>query len=152
MSHAEEIRAKHQAIVAKYGKKVASITAKSVEVLEIGAGAAIAGVIQGRAIAKGNLSGARVLGLPADLAIGLGLEIAGHMDLAGPEWSHHLCNFGAGFVAGYASDWGVSFGKRWVSEGHLPLFEHSPQAAVSKGEVSPQQMADVLAQRLQYQP
>jgi hypothetical protein len=152
MSHADEIRAKHQAIVAKFGKKFASVTAKSVEVLEIGAGAAIAGVIQGREIAKGNVHGARLLGLPADLAIGVALEVAGHFDLAGPEWSHHLCNFGAGFIAGYASDWGNAFGKRWVSEGHLPLFERPAggalPGAVAKGEVHPSQMAELLRERM----
>lgn len=153
MSHAEEIRAKHQAIVAKYGKKIATITAKSVEVLEISAGAAIGGVIQGREIAKGNVAGAKLLGLPADLAIGLGLEAMGHFDLAGPEWSHHLCNLGAGFIAGYASDWGNAFGKRWVTEGHLPLLERSPQGGlpgtVAKGEVSANQMAEILRERVQ---
>lgn len=155
MSTAEAIRAKHAAIVAKYGKKFASLTAKSVEVLEIAAGAAIGGVIQGRAMAKGQLHGARLLGLPADLAIGIGLELAGHFDLAGDEWSHHLNNFGAGFIAGYASDVGVTFGKKWVTEGHIPLFEKQPVASalpapgtpVAKGEVSPQQVADILASR-----
>jgi hypothetical protein len=153
MSTAEAIRAKHAAVVAKYGKKIASLTAKSVEVLEIAAGAAVGGVIQGRAIAKGQLHGARLLGLPADLAIGIGLELAGHFDLAGDEWSHHLNNFGAGFIAGYASDVGVTFGKKWVS--HLPLFERTPTPAglpapgtpVAKGEVSPAQVADILAAR-----
>lgn len=156
MSYLEEVKRKHEAVVAKYGKKIASVTAKSVEVLEIGAGAAIAGVIQGREIAKGNLKGAHILGLPADLFIGIGLELAGHFDLAGEEWSQHLCNFGAGFIAGYASDWGVSFGKRWIEEGHLPLLERKPvsqlasppQTVAAKGEVSPEQMADVLSSRL----
>jgi hypothetical protein len=137
MSYADQIRA-----------KLATVTAKSVEVLEIGAGAAVAGVIQGRAIAQGHMEGARILGLPADLMLGVGLELAGHFDLAGEEWSHHLCNFGAGFIAGYASDWGVAFGKRWVSEGHLPLLESKPTPALSKGEVTPEQMASVLADRL----
>jgi hypothetical protein len=148
MSYADQIRAKHEAIVSKYGKKLATVTAKSVEVLEIGAGAAVAGVIQGRAIAQGHMEGARILGLPADLMLGVGLELAGHFDLAGEEWSHHLCNFGAGFIAGYASDWGVAFGKRWVSEGHLPLLESKPTPALSKGEVTPEQMASVLSDRL----
>ena len=152
MASYEELRSKHASIVKKWGPKIALLTEKSFEVLEIGAGAAIAGVIQGRAIAKGDLHGSRLLGLPADLAIGIGLELAGHFDLAGEEWSHHLCNFGAGFVAGYASDWGVAFGKKWVAEGHLPLFEKPPQLTASKGEVSPRQMADVLAARLHPQP
>lgn len=153
MSYAEGIRAKHAAIVAKYGKKIATATAKSVEVLEIASGAAIAGVIQGRAIAKGDLQGARIFGMPADLVIGVGLEAAGHFNLAGDDWSHHLCNFGAGFIAGYASDWGVAWGKKWVETGHLPLFESRPMGGlpagtVAKGDVSPQQMADALASRI----
>lgn len=158
MSHVDAIRAKHQSIVAKYGPKLASLTAKSVEVLEISAGAAIGGVIQGREIAKGNVAGAKLFGLPADLAIGLVFEAAGHFDLAGPEWSHHLNNIGAGFIAGYASDWGNALGKRWIEEGHIPLLDPllgraQPQGGlpgtVAKGEVSANQMAEILRERVQ---
>ena len=155
-SYLEKITSKHNEVVQKYGKKIASVTAKSFEVLEIGAGAAIAGVIQGREIAKGNLKGAHLFGLPADLFIGISLELAGHFGYGG-EWSEDLCNLGAGFIAGYASDWGVSFGKRWIEEGHLPLLERKPvsqlpppaQQVAAKGVVDPQAMADALANRLQ---
>ena len=155
MASYEELRSKHANIVKKWGPKIAVLTEKSFEVLEIGAGAAIAGVIQGRAMAKGEPGGARLFGLPADLAIGIGLELAGHFDLAG-EHSHHLNNFGAGFIAGYASDWGVAFGRKWVEGGSFPLFHHHGQAPqlppagppVVKGEIHPQQMADALVNRM----
>lgn len=135
--------------VAKLKAKGAKITGKAVRSLEVVAGATLGGVIQG--LAKDQEAGAHILRVPADLGIGLGLNLAGFLDLAGDEWSHHLNNLGDGFLGAYFSDLGFHVGKRKRESGSFfkPKTQGALPSAAAHGEVSPQAMAEALLSQMQ---
>jgi hypothetical protein len=135
--------------IAKLQGKAAKVVSHSVGTLEVAAGAALGGVLQGMSKKEG---GARIFHVPADLAIGLGLNIAGHLDLAGREWSGHLGNVGNGFVAAYFTEAGYAIGKRKRETGHFFQKKGTaalPAPAAAQGEVSPQAMAEALLHQMQ---
>jgi hypothetical protein len=118
----------------------ASIAHRGVRTLEVGAGAALGGLVQGM---SKDPKGAHILHVPADLGIGLGLHLAGFLDLAGDEYSSHLNNIGDGFIGAYFSDLGFSIGKRKRETGKF-LASKGAAPALAQGELSPQQMADAM--------
>jgi hypothetical protein len=129
---------------AKLKKRAGSIAGRGVRTLEVGAGAALGGLVQGMSKSP---NGAHIVKVPADLAIGLGLHLAGFLDLAGDEWSSHLNNFGDGFIGAYFSDLGFAVGKKKKETGSF--FTKGASGSLSTpaavhGEVTPQQMAEAL--------
>ena len=128
--------------------KGAKITEKGVRSLEVVAGAAIGGLLQG--MAKDQEHGSHIFRIPTDLGLGIGLNLAGFLDLAGNEWSHHLNNLGDGFLGAYFSDLGFSIGKKKRETGSFFAAKSSPAlpAAAAAGDVSPQQMAEALLQQM----
>jgi hypothetical protein len=106
------IARRHESLSKRYENlkaKGAQLTGRLVKSGEVVAGAAIAGVIQGMSKSP---TGPRIAHVPADLAIGLGLEAVAAFDLFGDEWSHHAGNFGTGFLAAYFTEAGFVIGKR----------------------------------------
>jgi len=77
------------------------------------AGAWLGGAIEGRT------GGGTVLRVPINLGVGALLLVAGHLDLAGAQWSGHLNNLGNGLVGSYVAATGYAFGKRWRETGKL---------------------------------
>ena len=130
-----------------YREKLAGHTERVVRTVEVGAGAFAAGVIDGR-FDKGN-GAPTILHVPATLAIGVGLAVAGFMDAAGKNWSGHLNNFGDGFIANYAAGKGHKFGQDWqhggVKAAFLPSSAAPQIAAAAHGMPDPQQMAQAVA-------
>lgn len=126
-------------------ERLEGTTKKVVTGVEVATGGLLGGLIQGRA--GGN--GAHIFHVPADLLIGIGLVGGGLFDVAG-EHSYHLTNFGTGFVAAFTSSIGFAWGRTWRETGKFS-FSASPSPAelpaptASKGEISPQQMADIVA-------
>lgn len=120
----------------------------AVETVVTGAGAFVAGVIDGRTD-KG--SGAlTVMHVPASLGIGVALIAAGYAGAAGKDWSPHLHSFGNGFIANYAAAKGHKFGADWLNGGMKAAFGHPsapPQqiAAAAHGMPDPAQMAQAVA-------
>lgn len=118
-----------------YREKLEGATTKIVRTLEVGAGAAVAGLIQGK------FDHPHFLHMPVDLVAGLGLNIAGYLDAAG-DYSEHLCNFGDGFVAAYTSGLGYQMGDTWKKTGKLfgakapAALPAAPSAAVVSGDAS----------------
>ena len=82
-------------------------------VAETGAGAWLGGAIEGRT------SGGSIGPLPINLGIGGLLLAAGHLNLAGTEYSKHFENLGNGFIGSYLAATGYAFGKRWKESKHL---------------------------------
>jgi hypothetical protein len=106
------IARRHESLSKRYENlknKGAALTGRLVKSGEVVAGAALAGVLQGM---SKNPNGPRIAHVPADLAIGLGLEAVAAFDLFGDEWSHHAGNFGTGFLAAYFTEAGFVIGKR----------------------------------------
>lgn len=135
-----------QTKIAKLQGKAAKVVSHSVGTLEVAAGAALGGLLQGM---SKNKDGARIFHVPADLAIGLGLNIAGHLDFAGKEWSSHLGNLGNGFVAAYFTEAGYAIGKRKRDSGHFFAKKSAPAPlAAAAGEVTPQEMAERLLHQM----
>ncbi len=93
--------------------KFAGLTERFVGTIETGAGAWLGGTIEGRT------GGGTVLKVPINLGVGVLLLAAGHLDLAGPQWSGHLNNVGNGFLGSYIAATGYAFGKRWKETGKL---------------------------------
>lgn len=136
--------------VEKLKGRAASLTKHGVHLLEVTAGAALGGMIQG--MAKDQAHGPHFMKIPADLGIGVALNLAGALDLAGEEWSGHLANLGTGFLAAYFTDVGHSIGARKRETGSFfPAKGSAPQlpAAQVHGEVSPHQVAEQLLRQMQ---
>jgi hypothetical protein len=121
-------------------------TTKLVRTVTVAAAAGVGGVIQGKA----GPDGATIMHVPVDL--GFAFNVAGYFNAAGKH-SDHLNNIGDGLLACYVSSVGFGMGNTWRTTGKmfgskggggaLPPGGGSP--AVSKGELSPAQMADIVA-------
>lgn len=151
--HVQHLTRRNDTLAQKIEKlrhKGAKLTEKGVRSLEVVAGAAIGGLIQG--MAKDQVAGSHVFRIPTDLGLGIGLNLAGFLDLAGDEWSHHLNNLGDGFLGAYFSDLGHAIGNRKRTTGSF----FPPKGAagalpgvVAQGAVSPDQMAAHLLHQMQ---
>ncbi len=146
--HAHRVHRKHEALKAKFK----GFTERFVSTLEVGAGAYLGGVLEGRT------NDGKVLHVPINLGAGLLALAAAHLDLAGREWSGHLNNLGNGFVASYAGRAGYHFGEKWLHEGFgaafgrhpmAPPLPAPPPAAAAAGVPDPAQMAAIVAQMQQ---
>ena len=93
--------------------KFAGITGRFVGTVETAAGAWLGGTIEGRT------DGGTVLKVPINLGVGVLFLAAGHLELAGAQWSAHLNNLGNGFVGSYIAATGYAFGKRWKETGKI---------------------------------
>jgi hypothetical protein len=114
--HLHHMAKRHHATMKKFDglrDKFSGITQRFVGTLETGAGAWLGGTIEGRT------GGGTVMKLPINLGVGFLLLAAGHLDLAGSQWSEHLNNIGNGFVGSYVAATGYAFGKRWKETGKL---------------------------------
>lgn len=139
------IARRHESLSKRYENlkaKGAQLTGRLVRSGEVVAGAALAGVLQGMSKSP---SGPRIAQVPADLAIGLGLEAVAAFDLFGEEWSHHAGNFGTGFLAAYFTEAGFVIGKRkrdtgtfFGPKGAAPAL---PAAAAVHGDATQQAQA-----------
>jgi len=110
--HLHHIARRHDSLSKRYESlkaKGAKLTSRIVRSGEVLLGAGVAGVLQGMSKSP---NGPRIAHVPADLAIGLGLEAVAAFDLFGEEWSHHAGNFGTGFLAAYFTEAGFAVGKR----------------------------------------
>ena len=94
-------------------EKFAGITQRSIGTIETGAAAWLGGAIEGRT------AGASLGPVPLNLGAGALLLVAGHLDLAGGQWSEHLNNIGNGFIGSYLAATGYAFGKRWKETGKV---------------------------------
>lgn len=146
--HVEHIVGRHHALARKFEAlkgKFEGITAGTVETLEVSAGALLGGVIDGRFGSK-DKGLPSLMHVPVTLGAGLLLNVAGHFDAAGKQWSAHLCNIGNGLLAAYLSSVGFHFGQNWQARGSL--FSKKGAAALpaaASGSIGEQQMADIIA-------
>lgn len=153
--HLHHMARRHHATMQKLDglrAKFSGITQRFVGTLGTGAGAWIGGAIEGRT------GGGTVLSVPINLGVGAVLLAAGHLDLAGDQWSEHLNNIGNGFIGSYVAATGYAFGKRWKDTGKVlgggghPVthpyengwsHEAVPPTSVH-GDLSTDQMADIV--------
>ncbi len=161
--HLHHMARRHHATMKKLDglrEKFGGITQRTIGTLETGAAAWLGGAIEGRT------AGAALGPVPINLGAGALLLVAGHLDLAGGQWSEHLTNIGNGFIGSYLAATGYAFGKRWKETGKLigggdstwlnPYDDVWPQngaapaapAPTVRGDLSEQQMADIV-QRMQ---
>jgi len=114
--HLHHMARRHHATMKKLDglrEKFSGITSRFMGTVTTGAGAWLGGAIEGRT------AGGTVLKVPINLGIGAVLLAAGHLDLAGEQYSEHLNNFGNGFIGSYVAATGYAFGKRWKETGKL---------------------------------
>jgi hypothetical protein len=152
--HLHHIAKRHESLSKRYEglkAKGAKLTGRLVRSGEVVAGAALAGVLQGM---SKNPAGPRIAHVPADLAIGLGLEVVAAFDIFGDEWSHHAGNFGTGFLAAYFTEAGFAVGKRKRDSGTFfagkvtaPLAAPAAAAAAVHGDATAQ--AEQLLRQMQ---
>jgi hypothetical protein len=112
----------------------------AIQTAEIGAGAWLGGLIEG----KTNGGTLPVLKfVPINLGLGVGLSVLGLLDVL-PRASAHLTNVGAGLIGSFASAKGYAWGQRWASTGS---FLPKKDAKVSGAYMpSPEAMAQAAAQ------
>ncbi len=126
-------------------ERLTSPVSKVVKTAEVGAGALLGGVIQGKA----GPQGATIAHIPIDLLAGAALNAAAMFHVAGKENSSHLGNVGDGLIAAYLSDLGFKIGKKWHEDGHLfghgggqlPAGGATPKVS---GALSPDQLAEIV--------
>jgi hypothetical protein len=114
--HLHHMAKRHHATMKKLDglrEKFSGVTERFVGTLEVGAGAWLGGAVEGRT------GGGTVLKVPINLGVGAVLLAAGHLDLAGDQWSGHLNNLGNGFIGSYVAATGYAFGKRWRETGKM---------------------------------
>ena len=112
---------------------------------EVAVGALAGGVIQGHAGEEGS----HIFHVPTDLAIGLGLNIAGFFNAAGSQ-SSHLHGFGDGFIASFTSSLGFGWGNTWRTTGKFAFGGGGTKglpagATKTAGEISPAEMANIVS-------
>ena len=126
-------------------ERFTSPVSKVVKTAEVGVGAILGGVIQGKA----GPAGATIAHFPIDLLAGAALNAAAMFHVAGKENSSHLGNVGDGLIAAYLSDLGFKIGKKWHEDGHLfghgggqlPAGGATPKVS---GALSPDQLAEIV--------
>jgi hypothetical protein len=133
-----------------FKKRLASIqdrlrhgTKKVVRSLEVSAAGAVGGLIQGRAGEEGST----VMHIPTDLLGGIVLNGLGFFGAAG-DYSDHLHNFGDGLLAAFTSSMGYGWGSNWRKTGKFSFAAKPSEllpGTTTKGEISPGQMADIVA-------
>lgn len=123
----------------------------AIGIAEIAGGAAIAGVIQGRA----GDGGAHILRMPASLVLGGALIAGGVFASTGAGGaftaaSDHMVQLGTGFLAEFAGNWGYGVGQRWHQTGSLfAKGDHHaalPPGSHTAGDLTPHQMANLVRQ------
>lgn len=145
--HVEHIVGRHHQLARKFEAlkgKFEGITAGTIETLEVSAGALAGGVIDGRWGSK-DKGLPSIMHIPVTLGAGLALNVLGHFDVAGKQWSPHLCNVGNGLLASYLSSVGFHFGQNWQARGSLFAKKGSAALpAAASGSIGEAQMADIL--------
>ena len=137
--HLHHMAKRHHSTMRKFDalrERLSGMTEHAVRTLEVGAGAWLGGLVEGRTN-NGTLGP-----VPINLAAGLTLSALGFLDVAG-DYSEHLNSFGAGFLGSYAASHGYAFGKRWRETGKLLP---SKAAAAPLPTPSPEAMAQMAAQ------
>lgn len=101
--HAHHFREKHEKLLSK----VKGIGERFLGTVEVGGGALLGGIIDGRS------AGRTFMHVPLSLWAGAFFIGLGHTSYAGEGNAAHLNNLGNGFVANYLSSVGHAFGDRW---------------------------------------
>lgn len=104
LSRANEALARMQARVKTIQTKAEEVTSHVVQSAEVAGAGFAAGLISGK------YGPVEVVGVPLELALGVGLNLAGHAKVAGSS-SEHLHNFGDGFLAAYFVTLGRGVGR-----------------------------------------
>lgn len=110
--------------IGRFKEDAEKMTEKFVRTTEIGVAALGVGILQGRT------GGIEVMGIPAELGIGVGLNMLGYFGAAGKH-SDHLNNLGDGALAGYLATVGRGLGAEWKAKSTGGM---APAAVTSKGE------------------
>lgn len=102
------------------------VTEKIVRTAEVGGTAFAVGVMNGKT------GGVELLGVPAELAAGLALNVLGYMGAAG-KMSDHLGNIGDGALAAFATMEGAKIGVKWQEKAALSGGGQASIPAATKG-------------------
>ena len=121
-------------------------TTTLVTVGEAFAGAAIAGVVNGRY--GGEKGVAAIGGVPISPIVSGVLVALGMFDVAGHKFSDHFINFGIGGLAEFGANWAFGLGQRWRESGHLFEFHHHapgplPPGTHASGDLSPEAINEI---------
>lgn len=118
-------------------KKTEKVTENAVRTVEVSAASFGWGIVEGRFGDKlTGESAVSVAGVPVALGLGLGLNLAGYLGLAGTRMSEHLHGFGDGFLAAYLTIRGVGVGSKFATPaggGGSGLLEDPSARQVGKG-------------------
>ena len=129
----------------RYGERIKGTVKKATRTVEVSAAGMLGGMVQGHAGEEGS----SVMGIPTDLLAGLVLNGLGFAGVAG-DHSEHMHNFGDGFLAAFTSSLGYGWGANWKKTGKFSFHQDGgglglPPGTTTKGEISPHQMADIVA-------
>lgn len=125
--------------LSRFKEKAAETTEKVVRTVEVGTAALGMGIVQGRA------GSVEVMGVPLELAVGVGLNLGGYFGAAG-KYSDHLNNFGDGALASYLTTVGKGIGAQMKAKslgGGAPKQVTGPSKGV--GDLTPEEIAAAVA-------
>ena len=140
LRHLHNLKEKAQLALAKHKGKISAVAHRALVVGEVGLGAWVGGVLEGKT------DGMTVLRVPANLLAGFLAIGASMLDLAG-DHSADVGNFGAGLVASFAASHGHNFGQTWHTAGFsAALHGGSPAlpAPAVHGVPDPRAMANIV--------
>jgi len=96
------------------------------------------GMAFGLGVLNGKSGATEVMGMPVELILGAGLNLAGYLGVAGKH-SDHLNNLGDGALAAYLTVLGVQVGADWKKR------ELGGGAATKGSRLTPDEIAAVMA-------
>lgn len=100
----------------EHGEHVAE---KAIRTVEMGSVAFGLGLMHGRTAKPDGTSGIEIVGMPIDLVLGAGLNLAGYFGLGGKH-SDHLNNLGDGALAVYLANMGMTVGVKMAAKAGSP--------------------------------
>jgi hypothetical protein len=115
LNRAHEFANRAKSALGKVKAQAEHTAEKAIRTVEMGAMAFGLGVVQGRTATPEKPGGIEIMGMPLELILGAGLNLAGYFGVGGKH-SDHLNNLGDGALAAWLTAAGVQIGVQMAAK------------------------------------